>query len=64
MRAASPPRQMERENEMIVISHRLFVWEKRTAILLPGPVRQAIIMTDPCFLKAYKRRYHEIYPYG
>ena len=24
MRAASPPRQMERENEMIVISHRLF----------------------------------------
>lgn len=38
--------------------------EKRTAILLPDPVRQAIIMTDPCFLKAYKRRYHEIYPYG
>ena len=24
MRAASPPRQMERENEMIIISHRLF----------------------------------------
>ena len=24
MRAASPPRQMERENEMIVISHRFF----------------------------------------
>ena len=24
MRAASPPRQMERENEMIVISYRLF----------------------------------------
>ena len=24
MRVASPPRQMERENEMIVISHRLF----------------------------------------
>ena len=24
MRAASPPRQIERENEMIVISHRLF----------------------------------------
>ena len=24
MRAASPPQQMERENEMIVISHRLF----------------------------------------
>ena len=24
MRAASPPWQMERENEMIVISHRLF----------------------------------------
>ena len=24
MRAASPPRQMERENEMIVISHRIF----------------------------------------
>ena len=23
MKAASPPRQMERENEMIVISHRL-----------------------------------------
>ena len=29
MRAASPSRQMERENEMIVISHRLFDWEKR-----------------------------------
>jgi hypothetical protein len=29
MRAASPPRQMERENERIVISHRLFDWEKR-----------------------------------
>ena len=26
MRAASPPRQMERENEMIVISHRLFLF--------------------------------------
>ena len=26
MRAASPLRQMERENEMIVISHRLFVF--------------------------------------
>ena len=26
MRAASPPRQIERENEMIVISHRLFLW--------------------------------------
>ena len=26
MRAASSPRQMERENEMIVISHRLPVW--------------------------------------
>ena len=25
MRAASPPRQMERENEMIVISQLLFV---------------------------------------
>ena len=24
MRAANPPRQMERENEMIVISYRLF----------------------------------------
>ena len=49
-RAASLPRQMERENEMIVISHCIFAREKRTAILLPGPVRQAIIMTDPCFL--------------
>ena len=29
MRAASPPRQMERENEMIVISHRLFLWTIR-----------------------------------
>lgn len=38
--------------------------EKRTAILLPGLVRQAIIMTNPYFLKAYKRRYYEIYPYG
>jgi hypothetical protein len=26
MRAASPSRQMERENEMSVISHRLFGW--------------------------------------
>ena len=26
MRAASPPRQMERENEMIVISHRLVLF--------------------------------------
>ena len=26
MRAVSPPRQIERENEMIVISYRLFVW--------------------------------------
>ena len=26
MRAASFPRQMERKNEMIVISHRLFVF--------------------------------------
>ena len=26
MRVASPPRQMERENEMIVISHRPFGW--------------------------------------
>ncbi len=25
MRAASPPRQMERKNEMIVISHRLLI---------------------------------------
>ena len=25
MRAASPPRQIERENEMIVISHRLLL---------------------------------------
>ena len=29
MRAASPPRQMERENEMIVISHRLFLMGMR-----------------------------------
>ena len=29
MRAASPSRQIESENEMIVISHRLFDWEKR-----------------------------------
>ena len=26
MRAASPPWQLERENEMIVISHRFFDW--------------------------------------
>ena len=37
MRAASPPRQMERENEMIVISHRLFDWEKRFRVS-PGGV--------------------------
>ena len=37
MRAASLPRQMERENEMIVISHRLFDWEKRFRIS-PGGV--------------------------
>ena len=35
MRAASPPRQIERENEMIVISHRLFLWsEKQVGQLL------------------------------
>jgi len=28
MRAASPPRQNESENETIVISHPLFSWEK------------------------------------
>ena len=33
MRAASPPRQMERENEMIVISHRLFHFFDRYAIM-------------------------------
>ena len=33
MRAASPPRQMERENEMIVISHRLFLFFARYAIM-------------------------------
>ena len=37
MRAASPPRQMELENEMIVISHRLFDWEKRFRVS-PGGV--------------------------
>ena len=30
MRAASPPRQMERENETIVISHHLFCGEKES----------------------------------
>ena len=29
MRAASPLRQMERENEMMIISHRLFLWTIR-----------------------------------
>ena len=33
MRAASPPRQIERENEMIVISHRLFHFFGRYAIM-------------------------------
>ena len=33
MRAASPPRQIERENEMIVISHRLFHFFDRYAIM-------------------------------
>ena len=37
MRAASPSRQIERENEMIVISHRLFDWEKRFRVS-PGGV--------------------------
>ena len=32
MRTASSPRQMERENEMIVISHRLFYVFKENAI--------------------------------
>ena len=32
MRAASPPRQMERENEMIVISHRLFSLPDRESL--------------------------------
>ena len=39
MGAASPPRQMERENEMIIISHRLvFLWERR-ATSPPCPIR-------------------------
>ena len=29
VRAASPSWQMERENEMIVISYRLFCWRRR-----------------------------------
>ena len=33
MRAASPPQQMERKNEMIVISHRLFHFFGRYAIM-------------------------------
>ena len=33
MRAASPLRQMERENEMIVISHRLFHFFDRYVIM-------------------------------
>ena len=33
MRAASSPRQIERENEMIVISHRLFHFFDRYAIM-------------------------------
>ena len=33
MRAASPLRQIERENEMIVISHRLFLFFGRYAIM-------------------------------
>jgi hypothetical protein len=36
MRAASPPRQMERENEMIVISHRLFACSDRAAARFMG----------------------------
>ena len=33
MRVASPSRQIERENEMIVISHRLFLFFGRYAIM-------------------------------
>ena len=36
MRAASPSRQMERENEMIVISHRLFACSDRAATRFMG----------------------------
>ena len=36
MRDASPQRQMERENEMIVISHRLFAWSDRAAARFMG----------------------------
>ena len=32
MRAASPPRQIESENEMIVISHRLFLLGRRLSV--------------------------------
>ena len=35
-RAASLPRQMERENEMIVISHRLFACSDRAATCFMG----------------------------
>ena len=49
MRATSPPRQMERENEMIVISHRLF-WMGMG--ISPGrwllPVISAILIASHC----------------
>ena len=34
MRAASPPRQIERENEMIVISHRLLFCDRVLYIVI------------------------------
>uniref|UniRef100_UPI004026B26B hypothetical protein n=1 Tax=Dialister sp. TaxID=1955814 RepID=UPI004026B26B len=41
----SPPRQMERENEMIVISHRILAW--------PAGAQQGFESTDPIVIRSH-----------
>ena len=44
-RAAGPPRQMERENEMIVISHRILAW--------PAGAQQGFESADPIVIRSH-----------
>uniref|UniRef100_UPI004029C63B hypothetical protein n=1 Tax=Dialister sp. TaxID=1955814 RepID=UPI004029C63B len=41
----SPPRQMERENEMIVISHRILAW--------PAGAQQDFESADPIVIRSH-----------
>ena len=59
MRAASPPRQMERENEMIVISHRLFFFSVK---IKEGncTVHPEFIETPDCIITALASVYEDV----